>query len=98
MVGRLWARSGEPAEIVSDFFVVLPRSGRVECVFDDVEVLKGRKDTIDRLLEHGVAVNVLLPVHLLGLAHEEVRGMGISLQGWLEGDNSVPRFVSPEQA
>ncbi|MFJ2664144.1 hypothetical protein ACIO14_07335 [Nocardia fluminea] len=98
IVERLWTHSGEPAEVVSNVFVVLPRSGRVECVFDDVKLLQDSRTTIVRLLERGVAVNVLLPVRLLGLAHEEVRGMDISLQGWLEGEGNIPRFISPEQA
>lgn len=97
-VQRLWSRSGEPAEVLSEVFVVLPRSGRVECVFDDLGALAKSRDTIAELLRHGIDVNALLPVPLLGRAHEELRGMGISLQGWLEAEDGTPRFISPERA
>lgn len=97
-VHRLWARSGEPSEILSDVFVVLPRSGRVECVFDAIDAMGSARDTLEQLVESGIEVNALVPVHLLGQAHEQARGVGIWLQGWLEGEDGTPRFTAPERA
>ncbi|WP_216918216.1 hypothetical protein [Nocardia noduli] len=98
IVQRLWAESGEPAEVVSEEFVILPRLGRVECVFDAIGTLRNSRTTLTKLLDQGLDVLILVPIRLLGTAHEEVRDMNIALQGWIEGDTGIPRFVFPEQA
>ncbi|MGB8652869.1 MAG: hypothetical protein WCD35_19660 [Mycobacteriales bacterium] len=53
----------------------------LECVFDDQDELEDARQVMADLVTNGWSVNVLLPVALMGTAHDVLRGMTMKLHG-----------------
>ena len=67
----------------------------VECAFDEAKELELARGAMDALVANGWCVNVLLPVGMLGHAHEVLRGATLKLHGAWSTERTV-HFTSAE--
>lgn len=95
-----WLKTGHDAVLAEDGrSVFIPALRTFELVVRDEHELRSRTLEVRALIRNSGCpdVHVLMPVGILGRAHEELYGMPVSLVGWIEQE-CVPRFVSPERA
>ena len=90
--GQLGAAVGAPIR----FTVVVPKMKQIECVLDANAELPDARPALSALRSGGWIVRAILPVASMGRAHEALRGLDISLQGWWCTEERALRFTSPE--
>lgn len=78
--------------------VLLPRLQRIECVITDAEDMRLVFEELRVLVARGWKISVLVPIQILGAAHEAFSGLAIDLQGWWSHNGSEFRFSSPEKS
>jgi len=89
---QLGAEAGAPIR----FTVVVPEMKQIECVIDSNAELPDAWSALSGLRSGGWIVRAILPVSSMGQAHEALRGLDISLQGWWRAGENALRFTSPE--
>lgn len=93
-----WKRAGEDAEVASGTFVLVPSIRRVEWVLGDVDDPQPIREAVGRFVSQAVDVSLVVPVHLLGSAHFDLRGITANLVGWVDQEDGRPHFLAPERA
>ena len=75
--------------------VVLPDLNSIECVMGSWADQDSVAASMRLLIDRSIKVNAILPVGSLGAAHERLRGLSITVQGWWQ-EATGPKFTSAE--